>query len=244
MSVIRCTIPGCICTFRRKGHLTLHMNSTHSNHHRAPPPTPFNEPSPAPTSPQSPQSNFSIPPNEDPPFGMDMPPRSPSPSVPKAEKRLNMNNTWAPFEGEAKFRIANLLFRKEEMSQSHTDELLDIWLLYQRQLAQQAQADSETPESWGSAPWKCFQTVVDDDLPLNAPEWQKSFVSGLTQIYDQDETGTVDGAMLIPVILGANKTTVSVATGHVEYHPLYLTISNLTNALRHAHSTHVFPLHS
>lgn len=86
MSVIRCTIPGCIRTFRRKGHLTLHMNSTHSNHHRAPPPTPYSEPSPAPTSPRSPQSDFSIPPNEDPPFGMDMPPRSPSPSAPKAEK--------------------------------------------------------------------------------------------------------------------------------------------------------------
>lgn len=63
-----------------------------------------------------------------------------------------------------------------------------------------------------------------------------------TQIYDEDETGTVDGAMLIPVILGADKTTVSVATGHVEYHPLYLTIGNVTNALRRAHSNAVIPI--
>lgn len=111
---------------------------------------------------------------------------------PPAEVETDHDNAWAPFEGEAEFRIADLLFRKEEMSQSHTNELLDIWLLYQRQLAQQAQADSETPESQGpfidhtdmfctideiqagSAPWKCFQTVVDDDLPINAPEWQKT----------------------------------------------------------------------
>lgn len=26
----------------------------------------------------------------------------------------------------------------------------------------------------GGAPWKCFQTVVDDDLPIDAPEWQKT----------------------------------------------------------------------
>jgi len=30
------------------------------------------------------------------------------------------------------------------------------------------------------------------------------------------------GAMYCPIILGSDKTTVSVATGHIEYHPLYL----------------------
>ena len=41
--------------------------------------------------------------------------------------------------------------------------------------------------------------------------------------------------MLCPIILGSDKTTVSVATGHIEYHPLYLSIGNPHNALRHAH---------
>jgi hypothetical protein len=48
--------------------------------------------------------------------------------------------------------------------------------------------------------------------------------------------------MLVPVILGADKTTVSVATGHVEYHPLYLTIGNISNAVRRAHCNAVIPI--
>ncbi|KAG5634826.1 hypothetical protein H0H81_000595 [Sphagnurus paluster] len=37
------------------------------------------------------------------------------------------------------------------------------------------------------------------------------------------------GAMYCPIILGSHKTTVSVATGHVEYHPVYLSIGNVHN---------------
>ena len=37
------------------------------------------------------------------------------------------------------------------------------------------------------------------------------------------------GAFLISLILGSNKTTVSVATGHTSYWPLYLSIGNIHN---------------
>ena len=43
------------------------------------------------------------------------------------------------------------------------------------------------------------------------------------------------GAIFIPVILGSNKTTVSVATGQHEYHPVYLSIGNVHNHIRRAH---------
>jgi len=39
----------------------------------------------------------------------------------------------------------------------------------------------------------------------------------------------------VPLILGSDKTTVSVATGHTEYHPLYLSIGNICNSVRRAH---------
>ena len=39
----------------------------------------------------------------------------------------------------------------------------------------------------------------------------------------------------MPIILGSDKTTVSVATGHNEYWPLYASISNIHNNIRHAH---------
>ena len=48
--------------------------------------------------------------------------------------------------------------------------------------------------------------------------------------------------MYCPIILGSDKTTVSVATGHVEYHPLYLSIGNPHNTVRRAHQNAVTPI--
>lgn len=41
--------------------------------------------------------------------------------------------------------------------------------------------------------------------------------------------------MLVPIILGSDKTTVSVATGDNEYYPLYLSLGNLHNSARRTH---------
>ena len=43
------------------------------------------------------------------------------------------------------------------------------------------------------------------------------------------------GAMFVPIILGSNKTTTSVATGQHEYHPVYLSIGNVQNHIQRAH---------
>ncbi len=50
------------------------------------------------------------------------------------------------------------------------------------------------------------------------------------------------GAMFCPIILGSDKTTVSVAMGSVEYHPLYLSIGNIHNDVRRAHRNAVIPI--
>ncbi|KAI6097698.1 hypothetical protein EDD16DRAFT_1697820 [Pisolithus croceorrhizus] len=43
------------------------------------------------------------------------------------------------------------------------------------------------------------------------------------------------GAMFVPIILGSDKTRVSVATGNNEYYPLYISAGNVHNGMRHAH---------
>ena len=43
------------------------------------------------------------------------------------------------------------------------------------------------------------------------------------------------GAFFIPIILGSDKTTVSVTTGQQEYHPIYLSVGNVCNHLRRVH---------
>ncbi|KAH7911539.1 hypothetical protein BJ138DRAFT_1237425 [Hygrophoropsis aurantiaca] len=60
------------------------------------------------------------------------------------------------------------------------------------------------------------------------------------KIYEDDPT--TEGATYVGVVLGSDKTTVSVATGHVEYHPLYLSIGNPHNSVRRAHRNAVTPI--
>ena len=45
------------------------------------------------------------------------------------------------------------------------------------------------------------------------------------------------GAMFVPIILGSDKTTVSVATGNNKYWPVYGSIGNIHNNVRRAHGS-------
>ncbi|THG93464.1 hypothetical protein EW026_g7783 [Hermanssonia centrifuga] len=50
------------------------------------------------------------------------------------------------------------------------------------------------------------------------------------------------GAMLVPVIAGSDKTTVSVGTGQNEYYPFYLSIGNIENRVQRAHRDGLVPI--
>ncbi|RXW11860.1 hypothetical protein EST38_g13995 [Candolleomyces aberdarensis] len=78
------------------------------------------------------------------------------------------------------------------------------------------------------------QRVWNDFMGANYI-WRRS-----TELYEEDNSR--EGCMPCPVILGSDKTTVSVATGHVEYHPLYLSIGNVHNTVRRAHRNAVVPI--
>ena len=43
------------------------------------------------------------------------------------------------------------------------------------------------------------------------------------------------GVMFVPVVLGSDKTMVSVATGHTEYYPLYISLGNIHNNVCRVH---------
>ncbi|KAH6899178.1 hypothetical protein BKA70DRAFT_1198427 [Coprinopsis sp. MPI-PUGE-AT-0042] len=50
------------------------------------------------------------------------------------------------------------------------------------------------------------------------------------------------GSMFVPIVAGSDKTTVSVATGHQEYHPVYISLGNLHNTARRAKGNGVVPI--
>ncbi|KAF5329901.1 hypothetical protein D9758_018701 [Tetrapyrgos nigripes] len=56
-----------------------------------------------------------------------------------------------------------------------------------------------------------------------------------TQCDEIAEDESTHGAMFCPVILGSDKTTVSVATGQSDYYPLYISLGNVHSSVRRAH---------
>ena len=57
-------------------------------------------------------------------------------------------------------------------------------------------------------------------------------------VYLQDKIAkdwNTHGAMIVPIIYGSDKTTVSVATGNNEYWPVYISIGNIHNNVWRAH---------
>ena len=67
---------------------------------------------------------------------------------------------------------------------------------------------------------------------------RRSWISVIAIDPSQDiisQDPSMHGSMLVPIILGLDKTTVSVATGQNEFYPLYLSIGNIQNHMRRAH---------
>jgi len=64
------------------------------------------------------------------------------------------------------------------------------------------------------------------------------FNVSLIKIYVQDqiaEDPDTHGSTFVPIILGSDKTTVSVTTGQNDYYPLYASIGNVRNNVRRAY---------
>ncbi|RXW16236.1 hypothetical protein EST38_g9616 [Candolleomyces aberdarensis] len=126
-------------------------------------------------------------------------------------------------EGGAPFRTVHLRYQGEKplnppswMTDTFEFCFRDARLVLQQQL--------ENPEFINQ-----FETVP-------YPDW----------IYREADTIAADqathGAMVVPIVSGLDKTTVSVATGHQEYHPFYISAGNLTNLARRSHGSGVVPV--
>ncbi|KAL4256965.1 hypothetical protein AB1N83_009946 [Pleurotus pulmonarius] len=222
------------------------------------------------------------------------------------------DDDWIPFNTRQQFEIADLLFRKVEMSAANIDELFAILgLMVDRDTDDLRQSDEQgsattsfdshkdmydtiDASSLGDAPWNCLEVCYGDNVPDTAAPWKKkvyevwyrdpdvvlrnlldnpdfdgefdyapyvetvasgnggqrrwsNFMSAnfawrhSTSIFEENKEQN-QGAMYSAIILGSDKTTVSVATGQVEYHPLYMSIGNIHNNVRRAHRQGVVPV--
>ncbi|KAG2339139.1 hypothetical protein BDR05DRAFT_977855 [Suillus weaverae] len=112
------------------------------------------------------------------------------------------------------------------MGQSH-----DIWYRDPHEVVRNMLANPDNAMEMDYQPYHEFSTDNDEC------QWQ-DFMSGdwawnQADIIAKDPDTT--GSTFVPVILGSNKTTVSVATGANNYYPLYVSIRNVRNNVRRAH---------
>ncbi|KAI0291177.1 hypothetical protein B0F90DRAFT_1824164 [Multifurca ochricompacta] len=181
----------------------------------------------------------------------------------RQERMQRPNADWSPFDNQTQFMIADLLYRRVEMSASNIDLLMKLWL------ASLEDSGLDTSEPFkchqdlyakidssplGDVPWQCFITGFSEDLrvPVDAPSWKQTSYEvwyrdpdlAISAMLDNpDFEGHFDMCPYMELDEhGSNKTTVSVATGHVEYHPLYLSIGNIHNTVRRAHRNAVVPI--
>ncbi|KAG1801316.1 hypothetical protein EV424DRAFT_1545429 [Suillus variegatus] len=107
----------------------------------------------------------------------------------------------------------------------------EVWYRDPRAMAHNILANPTFKDEIDYAPFHEYD--ASDDMH----QW-KDFMSG-DWAWQQADTILKDpethGSALVPIILGSDKTTVSVGTGNNEYYPLYASIGNVHNNVRCAH---------
>ncbi|KAF7368105.1 hypothetical protein MSAN_00876700 [Mycena sanguinolenta] len=197
------------------------------------------------------------------------------------------SDDFSPYAERADFDLADLLYRRVQMSAGAIDELMQNWAARENapdppfadheDLYNTIDATELGHVPWQSftvrysqpvepgdvTPWKTQEYVVhfrDPRLVLQPqlanPDYKsemdfapkqvlvdgrrqyEDFMSGNWAWRQADiivEDPATHGSTFVPVILGSDKTTVSVATGQNEYYPLYMSNGLVHNGVRRAH---------
>ncbi|KAL1740672.1 hypothetical protein HDZ31DRAFT_47033 [Schizophyllum fasciatum] len=116
-------------------------------------------------------------------------------------------------------------------------EEYELYTRDSRMLLQQQLRSDQFQASLTPAPYRQFNNAGDRVL--------SNFMSGDWAWEQADEIAKdpgTHGSMFVAVIGGSDKTTVSVATGHQEYHPVYMSPGCITNTARRGHGKGVLPV--
>ncbi|KAG2159113.1 uncharacterized protein EDB93DRAFT_1283956 [Suillus bovinus] len=187
------------------------------------------------------------------------------PGTPPPPPENLATNDWTPFRNHTEFETAEFLYKHNQMPAGQIDRLLDLWAstltkhndsppfadhrdLYHvidtlmdgeyevwfrdpREVARNVLANSTYTKEIDYCLYREHSTEGDKC------QW-KDFMSG-DWVWDQADEIAKDpstlGSTFVPVILGSNKTTVSVGMGNNKYYPLYASIGNIHNNVRRAH---------
>ncbi|KIN97816.1 hypothetical protein M404DRAFT_39480, partial [Pisolithus tinctorius Marx 270] len=111
-------------------------------------------------------------------------------------------------------------------------DIYDVWYRDPRRVIHNLLGHADLKDQMDFMPYREFDATSDqrrwEDFMSGDWAWDKS-----DKIIGDNPSAA--GATLVPIILGSDKTTVSVATGQTDYYPLYLSIGNVRNTTRRAH---------
>ncbi|KAH9988442.1 hypothetical protein BJV74DRAFT_885330 [Russula compacta] len=181
--------------------------------------------------------------------GVHLPPYTP----PEPPEENPPANSWTPFESRTEFDFAYYHFVEVQSSAANIDKALDMWAATVMEFGGDApwtNSDDlyKTIDAiqHGDAPWKMYHVQYRDPQPPGTPpKWMSETYELCARDSRQDEiAGDVSnhGAMFVPIVASSDKTTVSVATGHQEYHPVYMSPGNLTNITQRSHGNALLPV--
>ncbi|KAJ6628177.1 hypothetical protein B0H10DRAFT_2160911 [Mycena sp. CBHHK59/15] len=267
---IECPHPGCSTHVKSLRGLTYHVRFMHQNPNIVrsaagpstlhSPPLSDNDKEPC-TPPPPPSPPPQLPPNSQKTFHPFLNGYTTSPRTTAAA------DDWSPYKDSVQFNVADFLFRKVQMSSKNIDQLLEMWALSLMKLLMPQNwgmhHGSDAPawahqsyEIWYRDPEVVIANMLENpdfdgafdtapyvELDSKGKRRWHDFMSAnfawKHSIYADDPS--TDGSMYTPLFFGSDKTTVSVATGDVEYHPAYISLGNLHNSLRRGHRNGVLP---
>ncbi|KAJ7027114.1 hypothetical protein C8F04DRAFT_1288082 [Mycena alexandri] len=211
------------------------------------------------------------------------------PGAPPPMKVHPPPDDYSPFKHQLDFHLADLLYRKIQMSAGAIDELMQNWAARPKSAADPPFADHEDlyntidATDIGHVPWESFEVTYDQPIPpgdttpwktkaytvhfrdprkvlqqqLANPDFKSEMDFAPKRVFAEDdsreyqdfmsgnwawrqadaivEDPATHGSTFVPIILGSDKTTVSVATGQNDYYPLYMSNGLVYNNVRRAH---------
>ncbi|EAU82306.2 hypothetical protein CC1G_08918 [Coprinopsis cinerea okayama7 len=128
--------------------------------------------------------------------------------------------------------------------------MLETYELNARDILSLVEEQFSNPEFESKIDYQPYREFTADGQPvwsnLMSGTWawkqgvRSSFSPSTVDLLSEDKANF--GTMFVPIVAGSDKTTVSVATGHQEYHPVYMSVGNLHNTARRAHGSGVLPV--
>ncbi|KAG2060926.1 hypothetical protein BDR06DRAFT_979240 [Suillus hirtellus] len=174
-----------------------------------------------------------------------------SPGTPSPPYMAKSPDDWTPYRNRLEFECVDFIYTENQMSTGNINKILYLWgitlTVYHdnppfadyRNLYNTIDA---TP--LGNVTWENFNKPTRECLLWMEQSykvwfWDPHTVAKNMLAWQQADKIAQDpqthGAAFIPIIIGSDKTTVSVATGQNDYYPLYLSIGNVHNNIWWAH---------